>query len=71
MRHMPGSIAITGPYAEFTWGHVHWPAFPGISAVSMFFAHCGARISQVMDKRKLKLAFAAFLAMLVLHMQAF
>ena len=64
-------LAITGPHAEFTWGYVHWPAFLGISAVSMFFANWGARISQVMDKRKLKLAFAAFLAMVALHMLAF
>lgn len=64
-------LAITGPQSEFTWGYVHWPAFLGISAVSMFFANWGARISQVMDKRKLKLAFAVFLAMVALHMLAF
>lgn len=64
-------LGITGPHTEFTWGYVHWPAFLGISAVSMFFANWGARISQVMDKQKLRLAFAAFLAMVALHMLAF
>lgn len=61
-------MAIMGPQTEFTWGYVHWPAFLGISAVSMFFANWGARISQVMDKRRLQLAFALFLAMVAVHM---
>lgn len=64
-------LAITGPHTEFTWGYVHWPAFLGISAVSMFFASWGAKISQVMDKRKLQLAFALFLAAVALHMLGF
>lgn len=64
-------LAITGPHAEFTWGYVHWPAFLGISAVSMFFATWGARVSQTMDKRRLQLAFAAFLAMVAIHMLGF
>lgn len=64
-------LAITGPHADYTWGYVHWPAFLGISAVSMFFAGWGARISQLMDKRKLQLAFALFLAMVAAHMLGF
>ena len=64
-------LAITGPHSEFTLGYVHWPAFLGISAVSMFFASWGARISQVMDKRKLQLAFALFLALVAIHMLGF
>ena len=64
-------LAITGPLTPHTWGYVHVPAFLGISAVSMFFATWGARISQVMDKRKLKLAFALFLAIVAVHMLTF
>ena len=64
-------LAITGPSTESTWGYVHWPAFLGISAVSMFFANWGARISQVMDKRRLQLAFCLFLALVALHMLGF
>lgn len=64
-------LAITGPLTPHTWGYVHVPAFLGISAVSMFFATWGARISQVMDKRKLKLAFALFLAIVAIHMLTF
>lgn len=64
-------LAITGPETEFTWGYVHWPAFVGISAVSMFFANWGARISQIMDKRRLQQAFALFLALVAIHMLGF
>jgi uncharacterized membrane protein YfcA len=64
-------LAMTGPWTPHTWGYVHVPAFLGISAVSMFFATWGARISQVMDKRKLKLAFALFLAIVAVHMLTF
>lgn len=61
-------MALTGPHTAQTWGYVHWPAFVGISAVSMFFANWGARISQRMDKRMLQLSFAVFLAMVAVHM---
>ena len=64
-------LAITGPHTAQTVGYVHLPAFVGISAVSMFFASWGARISQVMDKRKLQLAFALFLALEAIHMLGF
>lgn len=64
-------LAITGPHTDYTWGYVHWPAFLGISAVSMFFANWGARMSQVMDKRQLQLAFALFLAMVAIDMLGF
>lgn len=64
-------LAMTGPDTASSWGYVHWPAFLGISAVSMFFARQGARISQVMDKRKLQRAFALFLAMVAVHMLGF
>lgn len=64
-------MALTGPHTEVTWGYVHWPAFLGISAVSMFFANWGARISQRMDKRILQLSFALFLAMVAVHMLKF
>jgi uncharacterized membrane protein YfcA len=64
-------LAITGPQTEFTLGYVHWPAFLGISAVSMFFANWGARISQTMDKRRLQQAFALFLALVAIHMLGF
>lgn len=64
-------LAITGPHTDYTWGYVHWPAFLGISAVSMFFANWGARISQVMDKHRLQRTFAVFLAMVAIHMLTF
>lgn len=64
-------LAITGPHSSVTWGYVHWPAFLGISAVSVLFANWGARLSQVMDKRRLQKAFALFLALVALHMLSF
>lgn len=64
-------LALTGPQTPQTWGYVHWPAFLGISAVSIVFANWGARLSQRMDKRKLQLAFAGFLALVALHMLIF
>lgn len=64
-------LAITGPNTAFTLGYVHWPAFLGISAVSMFFANWGARISQVMDKRRLQFTFSIFLAFVAAHMLFF
>lgn len=64
-------LGITGPMNEQTWGYVHLSAFIGISAVSMFFANWGARLSQRMDRRKLQLAFAGFLALVALHMLGF
>jgi uncharacterized protein len=64
-------LAITGPHTAFTLGYVHWPAFLGISAVSMFFANWGARISQVMDKRRLQFTFSIFLAFVAAHMLFF
>jgi uncharacterized membrane protein YfcA len=64
-------LAITGPVTAHTWGYVHLPAFVGISAVSMFFANWGARLSQRLDKGKLQLAFAGFLALVAAHMLLF
>jgi uncharacterized membrane protein YfcA len=64
-------LAITGPDTAHTWGYVHLPAFAGISAVSMFFANWGARLSQRLDKGKLQLAFAGFLALVAAHMLMF
>lgn len=64
-------LAITGPHTSQTLGYVHMPAFLGISAVSMIFANWGARLSQRMDKRKLQLAFAGFLALVAIHMLSF
>ena len=64
-------LAITGPHTSQTLGYVHMPAFLGISAVSMVFANWGARLSQRMDKRKLQLAFAGFLALVAIHMLVF
>jgi uncharacterized membrane protein YfcA len=64
-------LALTGPATAQTWGYVHLPAFLGISAVSMLFANWGARLSQRMDKRKLQLGFAGFLAIVAAHMLAF
>lgn len=61
-------LALTGPSTPRTWGYVHLSAFVGISAVSMFFANWGARLSQRMDKRKLQFAFAGFLALVAAHM---
>ena len=69
-------IALTyitgiGPHTAQTVGYVHLQAFVGISAVSMLFANWGARLSQRMDKRKLQLAFAGFLALVAAHMLGF
>ncbi|WP_090139129.1 sulfite exporter TauE/SafE family protein [Limnohabitans sp. DM1] len=61
-------LALTGPHGAQTWGYVHWPAFVGISLVSIMFANWGARLSQRMDKRKLQMAFAGFLALVAAHM---
>jgi uncharacterized membrane protein YfcA len=61
-------LAMTGPNVASTVGYVHLPAFIGISCVSMFFASWGARLSQQMDKKKLQLAFAGFLALVAAHM---
>lgn len=61
-------LAMTGPDAASTVGYVHLPAFIGISCASMFFANWGARLSQQMDKKKLQLAFAGFLALVAAHM---
>jgi uncharacterized membrane protein YfcA len=64
-------LALTGPNVPQTWGYVHWPAFVGISLVSIVFANWGARLSQRMDKRKLQIAFAGFLALVAAHMLLF
>jgi uncharacterized protein len=65
-------LALAGPgTTAFTLGYVHMPAFAGISAVSLVFANWGARLSQTMDQRRLKLAFAGFLALVALHMLVF
>lgn len=64
-------LALTGPDTPQTWGYVHLPAFVGISMVSMVFANWGARWSQKLDKRKLQMAFALFLALVAVHMLAF
>jgi uncharacterized membrane protein YfcA len=64
-------LGATGPSTADTWGYVHLPAFVGISAVSLLFANWGASLSQRMDKRKLQLAFAGFLALVALHMLGF
>jgi uncharacterized protein len=64
-------LAWMGPSNEVTWGYVHGPAFMGISAVSIFFASWGARLSQVMDKQRLRRCFAGFLGLVALHMLAF
>ena len=64
-------LALSGPNTAHTWGYVHAPAFLGISAVSLLFANWGARLSQTMDQRRLKLAFAGFLALVALHMLGF
>jgi len=64
-------LALTGPQTAQTWGYVHGPAFLGISAISIVFTHWGARLSQRMDKRKLQLAFAGFLALVALHMLSY
>lgn len=61
-------LAVTGPDAPYTLGYVHWPAFLGISSVSVLFAKWGARWSQRMDKAKLKMGFALFLLMVALQM---
>ena len=64
-------LAMTGPSGPQTWGYVHWPAFMGISLVSILSANWGARLSQRMDKHKLQKAFAGFLAMVAAHMLLF
>lgn len=64
-------LALTGPNGPQTWGYVHGPAFVGISLVSILFANWGARLSQRMDKRKLQMAFAGFLALVAAHMLLF
>jgi uncharacterized protein len=64
-------LALTGPHTSQTVGYVHLPAFVGISAVSILFANWGARLSQRMDKRKLQMAFAGFLALVAVHMLGF
>lgn len=64
-------LGLTGPSTAHTWGYVHGPAFLGISAVSLLFVTWGARLSQTMDQRRLKLAFAGFLALVAAHMLGF
>lgn len=64
-------LGLTGPSTAHTWGYVHAPAFLGISAVSLLFANWGARLSQTMDQRRLKLGFAVFLAVVAVHMLGF
>ncbi len=61
-------LGLTGPHTPHTWGYVHLPAFLGISAVSLLFANWGARLSQRMDRRRLQIGFAAFLAAVAGHM---
>jgi uncharacterized membrane protein YfcA len=64
-------LALSRHNTEHTWGYVHWPAFLGISVVSLVFANWGARLSQTMGQRRLKLGFAGFLALVALHMLGF
>ncbi len=61
-------LAFSGPSVAETWGYVHWPAFLGISSVSVMFAKWGAKWSQRMDKKKLQIAFAIFLLMVAVQM---
>lgn len=64
-------LGLSGPNGPQTWGYVHGPAFVGISLVSVLFANWGARLSQRMDKHKLQMAFAGFLALVAAHMLLF
>lgn len=64
-------LALTGPNGPQSWGYVHGPAFAGISLVSIVFANWGARLSQRIDKRKLQIGFAGFLALVAGHMLLF
>jgi uncharacterized membrane protein YfcA len=64
-------LALSRHNTEHTWGYVHWPAFLGISVASLVFANWGARLSQTMGQRRLKLGFAGFLALVALHMLGF
>lgn len=64
-------LALTGPNGPQNWGYVHWPAFLGISLVSIVFANWGAGPSQRMDKHKLQMSFAVFLAMVAAYMLRF
>jgi len=64
-------LAFVGPNIDRCWGYVHVPAFVGISVVSIYFASCGARVSQDMDRRKLRKAFSVFLALVAIHMLVF
>jgi uncharacterized membrane protein YfcA len=43
----------------------------GISLVSLLFANWGARLSQTMDQRRFKPAFAGFRALVAVHMLRF
>ncbi len=61
-------MAIMGPNKPNTIGYVHWVAWLAISAVSIYFAHWGARVSHVLDKVLLKRLFAGFLGLVALHM---
>lgn len=61
-------MAIMGPDKPNTIGYVHWVAWLAISAVSIYFAHWGARVSHVLDKVLLKRLFAGFLGLVALHM---
>jgi hypothetical protein len=64
-------LGMTGHDTAVTWGYVHLSAFMGISVISVVFANAGARLSQRMDKRRLQLAFAGFLALVAAHMLFF
>lgn len=64
-------LGMTGHDTASTWGYVHLSAFIGISVISVVFANAGARLSQRMDKRKLQMAFAGFLALVAAHMLFF
>ncbi|WP_281810583.1 sulfite exporter TauE/SafE family protein [Limnohabitans sp. MORI2] len=63
-------MGLVGPNLPNTWGYVHWPAFVGISASSLFFAAWGARVSQVINRDKLQKSFAGFLLLVAMHMFA-
>lgn len=43
----------------------------GIGLVRLLFDNWGARLSQTMDQRRLKLAFAGFLALVAVNMLGF
>jgi len=66
--YMLTGLDVPGTLPTWTTGFVYWPAFIGISVMSVLFAPYGAKIAHALPSKILRQVFASFLVFLALLM---